>query len=139
MNELTHSGILGMKWGVRRYQYKDGSLTPEGRKRYSSGNSAKTYSNDKSTSESETIKRRNVKDMSDDELRREVNRLQLEKSYAQLTAPANVDAGQTVAQKALKKMGDSFVSTLAQKSGEAVAKKIVKSVFGEEDNKKKKD
>lgn len=31
---LKHSGIKGMKWGVRRYQNKDGSLTPEGKKRY---------------------------------------------------------------------------------------------------------
>lgn len=31
---LEHHGILGMKWGVRRYQNKDGSLTPEGRARY---------------------------------------------------------------------------------------------------------
>jgi hypothetical protein len=31
---LMHSGVQGMKWGVRRYQNKDGSLTPEGRKRY---------------------------------------------------------------------------------------------------------
>lgn len=33
-NELTHWGIKGMKWGLRRYQNKDGSLTPAGRKRY---------------------------------------------------------------------------------------------------------
>jgi hypothetical protein len=33
-NELRHYGILGMKWGVRRYQNKDGSLTSEGKKRY---------------------------------------------------------------------------------------------------------
>ncbi len=31
---LEHHGILGMKWGIRRYQNKDGSLTPEGRARY---------------------------------------------------------------------------------------------------------
>ena len=31
---LEHHGILGQKWGIRRYQNDDGSLTPEGRKRY---------------------------------------------------------------------------------------------------------
>ena len=32
--ELYHWGIKGMKWGVRRYQNKDGSLTAKGKKRY---------------------------------------------------------------------------------------------------------
>ena len=30
--ELYHHGILGQKWGVRRYQNEDGSLTEEGKK-----------------------------------------------------------------------------------------------------------
>ena len=31
-NELYHHGIKGMKWGVRRYQNKDGTLTNAGKK-----------------------------------------------------------------------------------------------------------
>lgn len=34
---LDHSGIPGMKWGVRRYQNEDGSLTAAGRERYGFG------------------------------------------------------------------------------------------------------
>lgn len=31
---LAHHGILGQKWGVRRYQNPDGTLTEEGKRRY---------------------------------------------------------------------------------------------------------
>ena len=36
-SDLTHYGVLGMKWGVRRYQNVDGSLTSEGKKKYLKG------------------------------------------------------------------------------------------------------
>lgn len=40
MNEIYHHGIKGQKWGVRRYQYSDGTLTPSGKKRYQTYNNA---------------------------------------------------------------------------------------------------
>lgn len=35
--ELMHYGVMGMKWGKRKYQNPDGSLTAEGRNRYNAG------------------------------------------------------------------------------------------------------
>ena len=43
-NYLAHHGILGMKWGVRRYQNKDGSLTSEGRRRQAMDKKSKELS-----------------------------------------------------------------------------------------------
>lgn len=36
-SELYHHGILGQRWGIRRFQNKDGTLTEDGRKRYLKG------------------------------------------------------------------------------------------------------
>ena len=64
--ELCHFGILGMKWGVRRYQNSDGTLTEAGKKRYLKPGSdhalsekgAKKYYKD-----IEVIKKSNAKDI----------------------------------------------------------------------------
>ena len=48
-SDLQHHGILGMKWGIRRYQNEDGSLTSAGRKRYSDTETIKTKSGESLT------------------------------------------------------------------------------------------
>ena len=46
MSDLRHHGIKGQKWGVRRFQNSDGSLTAAGRKRYGDGESSYEYGKD---------------------------------------------------------------------------------------------
>ena len=76
-NELYHWGIKGMKWGVRRYQNKDGSLTNAGKKRRS-----KKLSDDYVTAKS--LKKKKISQMSNAELRKLNERQNLERQYKQM-------------------------------------------------------
>lgn len=75
-DELYHWGIKGMKWGVRRYQNKDGTLTSEGKKHYSQDHEDYTRVHTK----------KSVREMSNSELNARINRLQKEQQYERLTA-----------------------------------------------------
>ena len=145
-NELMHWGIKGMKWGVRRYQNKDGSLTPAGKKRYDkemaklkeeekiAKNKLRTQAKldklDEKRKEIEALKsgkpiakstkqhsKPSVKDMSDEELRQTVNRLLMEQQYAKLN-PQQVSAGQ----KFVKKVMNDVVAPAATEVGKNVLK-----------------
>ena len=68
-DEIYHHGIKGMKWGVRRYQNKDGTLTAAGKKHRKS---------------------EDLSSMSNDELRKKVNRMNNEQRYIDLTRSSSV-------------------------------------------------
>lgn len=124
-SQLYHHGILGMKWGVRRFQNKDGSLTSAG-KRHLEQNSKAKQGNNKKKKGHTTNKGKSINELSDDELRKRVNRLELEKRYEALSKKE---------QKAKMFDGKRFVTQVLEKSGKVVATQLSTYVMGNMVNK----
>lgn len=124
-SQLYHHGILGMKWGVRRFQNKDGSLTSAG-KRHLEQNSKAKQGNNKKKKGHTTNKGKSINELSDDELRKRINRLELEKRYEALSKKE---------QKAKMFDGKRFVTQVLENSGKVVATQLSTYVMGNMVNK----
>lgn len=118
---LYHSGIKGQKWGVRLYQNPDGSLTPLGRIRYAkqqktrrknlekariakASKVSKKDDSDISDDYREAHTKKNIKSMSDAELKKRLNRIQMEDNYAKLKRQ-DINTGKRYVQGFIKTAG----------------------------------
>lgn len=120
-NELTHHGIRGMRWGIRRYQNKDGTLTNAGRKRaakledeYSKITGHKPgESSIKSTSSS---RKKKISEMSNEEIQAKIDRINLERRYSELMSGSSKKQ-QENGHAFIKKIGSDVVMPAATELG----------------------
>lgn len=88
---ISHFGVKGMKWGIRRYQNRDGSLTPEGRKRYGRSEDSEIV---------RELRKKPVSAMSNQELETVIRRMNLERQYRDLKS-SEINSGKKKAKEVL--------------------------------------
>ena len=120
-NELYHHGVKGMKWGVRKTPVRSSSGATRKRK----SNTLSLFKKKKtirkvSSANSSPAQTKSIKDMSDDELRKKIERIQLEQDYLQLD-PKAVSRGKRIT----KRVMDDMIVPAAVDIGKQAVKSIM--------------
>ena len=120
-NELYHHGVKGMKWGVRKTPLRSSSGATRKRK----SNTFSLFKKKKTTrkvssANSSPAQTKSIKDMSDDELRKKIERIQLEQDYLQLD-PKAVSRGKRIT----KRVMDDMIVPAAVDIGKQAVKSIM--------------
>lgn len=131
--ELKHYGVLGMKWGVRRYQNPDGTLTPAGRRRVAKVE-AREAKKAAAKAKPKPINRnpRRVKNMTDDEIHAAIARIELERRYKTLLMEKgpNHSGGNGSQKNNQVSKGESMASKVLKRSGENIATQLTTYAMG---------
>ena len=128
--ELVHYGIRGMKWGILRYQNADGTLTAAGKARDRMTRKRNLKRAEKILKGPKKVVKKRLSQISDDDLRKAVARLQLERDYKNLTKPPDKH-------KKAKEIASKWLETAGTKVIESAATNLGKKIFSEADSKRK--
>ena len=118
-NDIWHYGIKGQKWGIRRYQNSDGTLTASGKRRQKKeekrqAKEARKQAKqvDKEIRQERAYASKNRRSLSDEELVSRVKRLEQERKLKNLTYE-DVATGRTAVKSFLKETGRRVLTTAA--------------------------